>query len=226
MSSTTSSWAKLRQQARSLEVQTETIFHTYSQLAATGNLPPKPSEDEKETENKLYEILDRREALIGQLTRLLDSEAALTASSLKQNNLMRHREILLEHRKEMTGLKSQIEAARDRANLLSSVRSDINAHRANDPESGEADYMLGERRRIDNSHNMVDSVLSQAYAVNEGFVLQRETLASINRRITSTAALVPGLNNLIGKISAKKRRDGLIMAVFIALCFVFFFYLR
>lgn len=84
--------------------------------------------------------------------------------------------------------------------------------------------MLDERGRIDNSHNMTDSVLSQAYAINENFGVQRETLASINRRITGAASQVPGLNNLIGRISAKKRRDGIIMGSFIAFCFLVFLY--
>lgn len=84
--------------------------------------------------------------------------------------------------------------------------------------------MLGERSRIDNSNNMADSVLSQAYAINESFGLQRETMANINRRITGAAAMVPGLNNLIGRISAKKRRDGIIMGSFIAICFLLFLY--
>ena len=78
--------------------------------------------------------------------------------------------------------------------------------------------MLDERRRIDNSHSMADSVLSQAYAVNESFGVQRETLASINRRIVGAASQVPGLNSLIGRISAKKRRDGIILGSFIAFC--------
>lgn len=85
--------------------------------------------------------------------------------------------------------------------------------------------MLDERARIDNSHNMVDSVLSQAYATNESFVAQRETLASINRRITMAASQVPGLNTIIGKISARKRRDSFIMGGFIAFCFVVFWFL-
>jgi Golgi SNAP receptor complex protein 1 len=71
---------------------------------------------------------------------------------------------------------------------------------------------------------MADSVLSQAYAVNENFMVQRETLANINRRITSAAGKVPGLNALIGKISAKKRRDGIIMGAFIAFCFLTFWW--
>lgn len=129
-----------------------------------------------------------------------------------------------EHRRELARLKSQIQDARNRANLLSNVRSDIDAYHSSNPEAAEADYMLGERARIDNSHNMADSVLSQAYAVNESFGLQRETLASINRRITGAASQVPGLNSLIGRISAKKRRDGFIMGGFIAFCCLLFLY--
>lgn len=84
--------------------------------------------------------------------------------------------------------------------------------------------MLNERNRIDNSNTMADSVLSQAYAVNDSFNLQRETLASINRRITMAASQVPGINTLIGRISAKKRRDGIIMGGFIAFCFICFWF--
>jgi golgi SNAP receptor complex member 1 len=80
--------------------------------------------------------------------------------------------------------------------------------------------MLDERSRIDNSHNMADSVLSQAYAVNDNFRIQRETLASIQRRITGAASQVPGINSLIGRIGAKKRRDGIILGSFIAFCFL------
>lgn len=111
---------------------------------------------------------------------------------------------------------------RDRANLLGSVRDDISAYRAANPEAAEAEYMLDERTRLDRSHDATDSVLSQAYAVQEGFTLQRESLANINRRITLAASQVPGINTLIGRISAKKRRDGIIMGSFIAFCFVVF----
>ena len=85
--------------------------------------------------------------------------------------------------------------------------------------------MLDERRRIDNSHNVADGVLSQAYAINENFGLQRETLANINRRIVGAASTMPGINSLMTRIGAKKRRDGIILGSFIAFCFlvVFFF---
>lgn len=162
--------------------------------------------------------------MIGQLSRLLDSEASLTSSALKQNNLALLREKLAAHGRDLARLRGSLQQARDRANLLTTVRSDIDQYRASNPEAAEADYMLGERSRLDRSHTMTDSILSQAYAVNDNFVMQRETLASISRRITVAASQVPGVNTLIGRISARKRRDGIIMGCFIAFCFLFFWW--
>ena len=164
----------------------------------------------------------QRSQLLTQLSRLLDSDSQ--PSALKSTNLSRHREILTQHRTELSRLKSSISTARDRANLLSNVRSDIDAYRASNPESQEAEYMLQERARLDRSHNVADSVLSQAYAVNESFNLQRESLTSIQRRITGAAAQVPGINSLMQRISSKKRRDGIILGSFIAFCVLMLFW--
>ncbi|KAB2101213.1 hypothetical protein AG0111_0g10205 [Alternaria gaisen] len=226
MSSTGGGWAQLRQQARTLEQQTETLFHTYSQFGSTSNIPAKPSEEELRVETRLQEILEQRDGLVGQLSRLLDSESAHGSSAVKQNNLARHREVLSDHRRELARLKATLNDARNRANLLSNVRSDIDAYRSANPEQAEADYMLDERNRIDNSHNVADSVLSQAYAVQENFSLQRETLTSINRRIVGAASQVPGINSLIGRIGTKKRRDGIILGSFIAFCFLMLLWFR
>ncbi|KAL2017825.1 hypothetical protein VTK56DRAFT_1627 [Thermocarpiscus australiensis] len=222
-------WAQLRQQARALEAQTETALQTYSQFSTQTNIPAKPTDEEKSAEAKVQELLDKRESVVAQLGRLLDSEAALTASALKQNNLALLRDKLADHRRDLARLRTTLQAARDRANLLGSVRDDISAYRAaaaENPAAAEADYMLDERARLDRSHDAADSVLSQAYAVQDGFARQREALAGIHRRITLAASQVPGINTLIGRISARKRRDGIIMGSFIALCFlVFWFFL-
>jgi len=166
--------------------------------------------------------LRQRSNLLGQLSRLLDSEA--TQSAVKSSNLARHREILAQHRTELSRLRSQISHARDRANLLPSIRNDIDNYRSQNPEAAEAEYMLDEQRRIDNSNNMTDRVLAQAYAVNESFNVQRETLASINRRIVGAASQIPGINSLMSRIGSKKRRDGIILGSFIAFCFLVMLY--
>ncbi|KAF2221186.1 hypothetical protein BDZ85DRAFT_202412 [Elsinoe ampelina] len=222
MSLQTGSWAQLRQQLRALETQTENLFHTYSQFSSSTTISPKPSDEETRTESQIEELLEKRSSLIGQLARLLDSEAS--QSAVKSSNLVRHREILSQHRTELSRIKSQISSTRDRTNLLSNVRSDIDNYRSSNPEAAEAEYMLDERRRIDNSHNVADGVLSQAYAVNESFGLQRETLTSINRRIVGAASQVPGINSLMSRIGSKKRRDGIILGSFIAFCFLVMLY--
>lgn len=84
--------------------------------------------------------------------------------------------------------------------------------------------MLEERGRIDRSHNTVDGVLSQAYAINDNFGQQREVLANVNRRIVGAASQIPGVNSLIGRIGAKKRRDGIILGSFIAFCCLMLLY--
>jgi Golgi SNAP receptor complex protein 1 len=187
--------------------------------------PPKSSPTQK-AKRITTDCLIQRESLISQLSRLLDSEATLTSSAVKQNNLARHREVLADHRRELQRLTSAIAESRDRANLLSNVRSDIDAYHASNPGAAEADYMLEERGRVENSHNMIDGVLSQAYAINENFGIQRETLASINRRIVGAASQVPGMNYLIGKIGTKKRRDAIILGCFIGFCFLMLVYFR
>ncbi|KKA30750.1 hypothetical protein TD95_002596 [Thielaviopsis punctulata] len=223
-SSGNSGWAQLRQQARSLENQTELTFHTYSQYAHVPNIPAKPSDAEQATEEKLKELLEKRETVIAQLSRLLDSDSTLTSSALKQNNLQLLRDKHADHKRELSRLRTTLQQARDRANLLSNVRNDIDQYRANNPEAAEAEYMLDERNRIDNSNTMADNVLSQAYAVRDDFIIQSQTLQNINRRITYAASQVPGLNQLMARISARKRRDSIIMGSFIAFCFVMFWW--
>ncbi|KAF2763733.1 V-snare-domain-containing protein [Teratosphaeria nubilosa] len=214
---TGSSWAQVRQQARAQETQTESLFHSYSQFASKSDLEPKPSEEEQRLDTQIKEALETRSTLLQQLARLLDSEP--TPSALKSTNLSRHREILQQHRTEFTRLKAQVKEQRDRAALLSGISSKARDYRAREnPEAAEGEYMLDERARLDRSHNVVDSVLSQAYATNESFGIQRENLASIQRRITGAAAQIPGINTLMQRIGSKKRRDGIILGSFIAVC--------
>ncbi|KAI9893523.1 MAG: hypothetical protein M1814_006319 [Vezdaea aestivalis] len=217
-------WAQLRQQARALETQTESLFNSYSQYTTQQTPTPEPSVEETALDNQLSTLLSQRAQLLTQLSALLASDTILTSSALKQTHLSSHRDTLAEHRAEHARLRSKLTAARERSNLLSSVRQDISAYRA--AEADEADYMVSERARLERSHGVVDGVLSQAYAVREGFVSQGEMLSSVNRRIVGAASQVPGINGLIGRIGAKKRRDGIILGVFLAFCILVLLFFR
>ena len=77
--------------------------------------------------NLLYSLLTRpqRENVIAQLNRLLDSDASLSASAMKQNNLSLLQKKFANHKKDLIRLRSTTQEARNRANLLNNVRSDI-----------------------------------------------------------------------------------------------------
>ncbi|KAK6335615.1 hypothetical protein TWF696_002382 [Orbilia brochopaga] len=224
--STASGWAQLRQQARSLETQTDNLFQTYSSFSS--NPSKKPSEDEIRIESQLQELLVKRDAVVASLSRTLDSDSAAASSATKLQNVLRHKEILSDHRKEYQRLKAAVTQARNHTNLLSSVRDDINQYRTSthvDP-SREAEYRLEERDAIDRSHDMADRVLSTAYEVNHGLGQQQLMLASINQRIKGAAMQIPGINTLIGKINTRKKRDSIILACLMSFCFLMVLWLR
>lgn len=90
----------------------------------------------------------------------------------------------------------------------------------------ESDYFLDERSRLEQSNSVADSVLNTAYAMNADFHAQRQRLQGINRRIVGAASKIPGINVLVGKISARKRRDSIIIAAFVGFCFLMLLYFR
>ncbi|RPA82214.1 V-snare-domain-containing protein [Ascobolus immersus RN42] len=222
-------WAQTRQKIRSLENQTEALFQTYAHLQ--NNPAPQPTPEETQTTTRLESLFDEREALNATLNRILDSQP--NTSTTKLQNLLRHREILTEHRREYTRISSSIATARSRANLTQSVRNDISAyHSAQDggrdrtAEIEEEEYMLGERGRLEDSLAQVDSVISRAYEVNDSLTQQRIMLNHVGRRIQSVAGRIPGINKLMEKINTRKRRDSVILAVLIAFCVLLIWWMR
>lgn len=148
----------------------------------------------------------------------------MNSSAAKLQNLVRHKEVLTEHNKEFQRIKNNLHSARERASLLSNVRNDINQFHSASRE--DAEYLLDERNRLDNSHNMADSVLSQAYAINQNFADQRAMLGNINRRVMHAASQIPGINTIISKINTRKKRDSIILATLISICLLLILYFR
>ncbi|KAI5808809.1 snare region anchored in the vesicle membrane C-terminus-domain-containing protein [Peziza echinospora] len=223
MASPSNNWASLRQQARSFESQTENLFRSFSALSTT-TLPLKPSDEEIQLEAQIQDLLSRRETTIAALAHALETTPSASTSAAKLQILVRHREVLQDHTKDFQRIKNHIHSTRERSNLLSSVRNDISQFHSSNREDSE--FLLDERRRLDNSHNMTDSVLSQAYAINESFVSQRAMLGNINKRVMHAAGQIPGINTIISKINTRKKRDSIILAIVISACLMMVLYFR
>ncbi|KAG6845349.1 hypothetical protein H0H87_010458 [Tephrocybe sp. NHM501043] len=142
----------------------------------------------------------------------------LSSEFLSQSMLraiQRHREVFQDNARELKRTKTSVKSALDQANLLSGVRNDIDAYK-----SSAADALLAERSRIDSSHRMTDDVLNQAYETRSEFARQRTSLAGINTRMMDTLNTMPGINNVIGLIKSRRRRDHIILGVVIGVCII------
>lgn len=212
-----------RTQIRRLESQLAELLSEYSSFATSHSVAA--TEDESRVGRDIEQVIEKTADSLDSFERLLDSTPNATATQTGQ--LQRHRETLAEHRSQYKKINAGIKQERDRANLLSSVRSDIEGHRNRSATpQAEEEYMLHERGRVDNSNNMTDTLLAQAYATREELMTQRASLANIQRRLFNTASSIPGINTVISKINTRKKRDSLILAVIITLGILFIFFLR
>ena len=239
------SWAQLRQQARALEsqvcthqhpgspppltppFQTNDLFRTYSAFVRDSS--PQPSDEEAQTESSLVDILKRRESVVASLSHILNTDAAAAASAAKFQNLTLSRSTLADHRREFALIRSNIDESRKHANLLTTVRKDVDSYQASSSlESGgvDSEHMLDEQNRISHVHKIADSVLGQAYAINSDLGEQRARLSQISRRAIHAASQIPGINVIVASITKRKRRDSIIMALLVAVCFWMVIFMR
>jgi len=114
--------------------------------------------------------------------------------------------------------KANVQTALDQANLLSNVRNDIETYKTS--RSSTTDALLSERNHIDSSHRMADDLLTHAHETRAEFSRQRTQLGSIQTRMSNVLSNFPGMNNIIGMIQTRRRRDAIIMGCLIGLLII------
>jgi Golgi SNAP receptor complex protein 1 len=165
----------------------------------------------KDLEAELDDLVVKLEEINEQLSKLASTPDLMSASMLRA--IQRHRELYQDNMRELTRVKANVKHAFNQATLLSGVRNDIDAYK-----SSAADSLLAERGRIDSSHQMTDDILQQAYETRSEFANQRVSLTGINQRMVHVIGIIPGMNNLIGMIKSRRRRDSIIMGMLIGVC--------
>ncbi|CDS01349.1 related to SNARE protein of Golgi compartment [Sporisorium scitamineum] len=233
------SWDVLRRKTRNLESTIDARLTSYSSLASkiartadsssssagvyadhtTLDMDGSASGSRKQEVSEHVELEQELDALINELSDAVDAltakldDPAVPPTSAQLHAVQRHREVLFDFTRDFRRSKINVRHAIDRRDLLGNVQGDINAYKA--AHASDADALLAERGRIDNSHAMMDRTLEQAYATRSEFADQRSTLEGISTRMTSTAAQVPGLNSIITLIGRRRKRDSVIMGCLI-----------
>lgn len=210
------SFVTVRGQAISLESQTESLLSRYSSFAQTSS--SEPTAQEKSLNTKLESLLIQRQDVLDSLTKICDETPNISASKLSQ--LQRHKEVLQEHWQSFRNIRSSIQQERNRLNLLFSVKKDITQQSIQDEDA----YINDESRRIDESHTVVDNLISQAWDTRDQFSAQRAMLQNANDRIMRTLQRVPGINNVISKINTRRKKNAFILASLISICVLVLFF--
>ncbi|KAF9188661.1 hypothetical protein BGZ51_000400 [Haplosporangium sp. Z 767] len=179
----------------------------------------------QELETNIEDLLEKLSRLVDAMSQHLDTQTQTNGQAPLSmvHVLQKHRDILHDNTKEYRKTRQNVRAAKDHAQLLSSVQNDINTFRNGGASGGgmsASDHLLNERSRIDGSHLLADSALEQAYATRDDLDRQRTTLLSVNQRINNVATQLPGVGQLIGKIQTRKNRDNVILSCVIGSCVV------
>ncbi|XP_032227130.1 Golgi SNAP receptor complex member 1 isoform X2 [Nematostella vectensis] len=214
-------WEDLRRKARQLENEIDLKLVSFSKLGTSYNNEAK----ENSTNDRMFETMSLEiEQLLSKLTEVNDSMAEFASGlhNLGQSNaaqlhtLQRHRDILQDYSHEFTKTKANIQAYRDREDLLGSVHRDINAYKTG--LNRRTDLYLKENEHIRNSDRLTDDAIGIALATKENLQSQRGMLHGVTGRLSNVTHRFPALNNLMQKINLRKRRDSIILACVIALC--------
>lgn len=227
MSNDGASFVTVRSKLISLETRTTSLLTKYSTFSqATSS---QASGEETSLSSKIEKALQERQGLVETLQNICnDTNNNISASKLSQ--LQRHKEILGEHSKSFRNLRSGIQQERNRLNLLFSAKTDIenlsakNRNNTEEEAYNQEDYIQDESRRIDESHNTIDRLISQAWETRDSFRFQSSMLNNANNTMFQALNRIPVVNKLLGKIGTRRRKNALVLASVLTCCILFLFF--
>lgn len=207
-------YTQARTNTLALSTQLSNSLATYASFTNSNSI----NEDDTQlsisnTKNQIETLLSELSSSISTLQRLIDSS---NQSTSKQQQLARHRDELRRHRTDFMRISAQLESQRQRANLLKDVRNDIDA--ANSNPANDENYMLDERRRVDQSNNIMDGLISQVLATRDEMFRQRGILDNATNSLERSLTAIPGINTLLSKIDARHRKQAIILTIVVTIC--------
>ncbi|KAJ1655746.1 protein transport protein gos1 [Dispira simplex] len=214
-------WEVLRRQARTLQNSLDQCLNKMNRLITStlDNLTIVPGNDVAldKTEAELDHLLDELEQVVLDMSRRheeqRDTANSTPNSTSTLHTLQRQREIVHDYRKQVDQVKQRLGGGRARRALLSGGET-----RRGSEERDGTHSLLRERGHLDQSHQMIDMALDQAYAVRQDLGEQRSILLRSLSLLGHVTQRIPGMNYLLRKIGYRRSRDQLILATVVAVC--------
>lgn len=219
-----SDFTKLR--TRALAISTK-LSQGLSQLSNMGNSPTVMASAE---ESSLLEEINSNVSTMHSLQReihlLMESnDDSLSTSKTKQ--LQRSIDEFNRLESDLFKIKTSIQTSRDRLNLISDVRMDIDQHNTRNRSPGHGghldndnDYYLQERQNVSASHNIMDSLISQVMETRDEIMRQRNVLETVGNRLESSISKIPGINTVLNRIDSRHRKNAIVITTVSLICLI------
>ncbi|KAH6570812.1 hypothetical protein BASA50_003440 [Batrachochytrium salamandrivorans] len=227
------SWESLRKHARQLECEIDSRLVNFSKTASnqdasssaavmsTSDTIGGHSQARSDTLSTSQSIEQDLENLLGQLSRTIESmglylegPGSTHPSRASMTHLLqRHKSNQFEYTKEFKKIKTNILSKREHAELLNSIRSDINSFRSGSGNS--RDYFLTERERLENTNSMADEIFQNAMDSRDDLDRQRSSIFGSRGRLSGVLSRIPQLKGVLNRINSRKFRDTWVMGMVI-----------
>lgn len=231
---TSHQWEDLRRQARNLENEIDLKLVSFSKLGTTYGSHDLTSESSDtipllsnvSSDHMFETIMLEIEQLLAKLKEVNDKMATYTqtqslavSSATILHTLQRHREILQDYTLEFQKTSANIQAQRQREELLSSVNKDISSYK-NPGLNRRNELYMKEHEHVRSSDRMVDEQISIAVKTKDELLNQRIAMKAIQTKMTTLANRFPMINSLMQRINIRKRRDSIIIGCVIGICII------
>ncbi|KAJ2820075.1 protein transport protein gos1 [Coemansia erecta] len=208
-------WDQLLRDVRELEMRFDTRIAQYMQFVqpargqSSGPDRATPSTGDKQRctqlESELTTILDDLSAVVGEMGETVQHQRG------SARVLERHQSMYSDYVREFQRYQKNVHAANARSELLAGERTD----RA---DVSDRDRMVDERLRIDQAHTDIDMVLDNAFSVHRELSEQRSLIGGATAKMVDITERIPGINMLLGRISSRKRKEKVVLAIVISAC--------
>lgn len=219
-----SEFSKLR--TTSISISTK-VSNSLSQLTSMGNSPTAtPTVEELQLIENIQTDMLSFQSLLKEIQLLIDSnDPTITPNKVKQ--LQRSRDEYKRFENDFSKIKRNIQTSRDRLNLISDARMDIDQHNTRNRAAGnqsqqqtDDEYYLQERQNVMNSNNIMDSLINQVMETRDEFMRQRNILETVGNRLESSISKIPGINTVLNQIDSRHRKNAIIITIVSLVCLI------
>eukprot|EP01095_Lingulamoeba_sp_RSL-Kostka_P000934 TRINITY_DN1123_c0_g2_i1.p1 TRINITY_DN1123_c0_g2~~TRINITY_DN1123_c0_g2_i1.p1 ORF type:complete len:242 (-),score=37.27 TRINITY_DN1123_c0_g2_i1:63-788(-) len=234
-----STWIQLNTEVRKLENEIELQLENYSKFSESymqssylieNNYNDGYSNNDEDISNSL--AIEINESLMN-LSRIIKEMSKILSEgthnhSLSENNslilqLQNHRQKLQDYTTDFRQQKKKITNARNHADLLITVRNDINSFK--EDGNNKSDILLRERSSLNSAGRSGESFIEAGEEVRSNLIKQNKVLnQSISSKFRDISGTFGSVDSIMNAIKRKKNRDCIILSLFISILITFLFW--